>query len=149
MNRTFSIRPAHWHQDREQLCLVRETVFVLEQGVPLALEWDSADETAWHWLAEDRGGRAIGTGRLLPSGQIGRMAVMNEWRRQGVGRALLQAIIDASHALAGPAPFLHAQHGAVEFYRRFGFRPEGETFMDAGIPHLTMRLEPACAEQDA
>lgn len=135
----FGIRSARWPEDRQALALVRRLVFIEEQGVPANLEWDGADPTAWHWLALGPAGRAIGAARLLPSGQIGRMAVLPAWRGRGVGRALLGAVLAHIDLTGGPAPFLHAQVAALGFYERQGFVPEGPTFMDAGIPHRRMR----------
>jgi predicted GNAT family N-acyltransferase len=130
----FGIRRAHWEQDRERLRRVRETVFVQEQQVPAELEWDEWDPSARHLLAVDAEGGPIGTARLLPNGHIGRMAVLAAWRGQGVGSALLAELL----RLADGPTFLNAQTSALGFYRRHGFRAEGEEFMDAGIPHQRM-----------
>ena len=119
---------------------IRTTVFVDEQGVPAELEWDEWDEKCTHALARATTGEAIGTGRLLPDGHIGRMAVVMHWRRKGVGSAILDtliaAAIDAGHACVA----LHAQTHALAFYARFGFEVESDVFMEAGIPHRSMRL---------
>lgn len=137
---SFRIETAHWPDDREALRAVRETVFVDEQGVPLALEWDDADATAIHLLARADNGEPIGTGRLLPDGHIGRMAVLKPWRGRGVGRALLRRLIDSARARGLTVLVLNAQCAAVQFYEPFGFRAEGGIFDDAGIPHQRMRL---------
>lgn len=133
-DRPFSVRRANWPEDRESLRRVRETVFVIEQMVPLALEWDSEDATALHLLAEDTRGNPIGTARLLPDGHIGRMAVLMDWRGRGVGSALLRELL---RLVDGPS-FLNAQTEAVGFYLRHGFVTEGKEFMDAGITHRRM-----------
>jgi predicted GNAT family N-acyltransferase len=130
----FTIRKADWFADRDRLRLVRETVFVQEQKVPLELERDTADPQALHLLAESADGRPIGTARLLPGGHIGRMAVLRKWRGRGVGSALLRELLRLN---AGPC-HLNAQTSAVAFYRRHGFVEEGAEFMDAGIPHRRM-----------
>ena len=118
---------------------VRTAVFVDEQGVPAELEWDGRDAQAWHWLAEDASGSAIGTARLLRSGQLGRMAVVSAWRRQGIGTALLEAVLrDTPRHTAGEV-WLNAQCTAEPFYARAGFTPVGVVFMEAGIPHRQMR----------
>lgn len=138
MNDAFTIRRAHWPQDREALRLVRETVFVQEQGVPLELEWDGRDAEALHLLAEDRHGQPVGTGRLLPDGHIGRMAVLAGWRGRGVGTALLRRLMELGLAQGHRRLVLAAQLTAVPFYQRLGFEPVGEVFQDAGIPHRRM-----------
>ena len=141
----FRIRRADWERDGEALRAIRTLVFVEEQSVPADLEWDVEDQHATHLLAEDAQGRAIGTARLLPTGQIGRMAVLAAWRGRGVGRALLEELLAISAKEGGPAAFLNAQSAALPFYARFGFTAVGEELMEAGIPHRTMVLRGAPA----
>ena len=140
----FAVRPVNWNASREQLRAVRHAVFVEEQHVPEDLEWDEADERAYHGLACDDEGVAIGTGRLRLDGQIGRMAVAREWRRRGVGGAILAALLELARKEGCPVVRLHAQTHALEFYRKYGFTAVGEEFDEAGIPHRAMelRLEP-------
>jgi predicted GNAT family N-acyltransferase len=139
---TYRVRPARWEADRAALRSIRERVFVHEQGVPLALEWDGKDAAAWHVLAEDPAGHPLGTARLLPDGQIGRMAVLPQWRCRGVGTALLQALLREADTRQGMAPYLNAQRSALEFYVRFGFVARGPEFTEAGIPHRRMVRPP-------
>lgn len=135
----FAVRAARWPADAAALRAVREAVFVREQGVPTALEWDGRDAEAWHWLAEDAAGRPVGTARLLPTGQIGRMAVLPDWRRRGVGTALLHAVLRDAPGRGVGALWLNAQCSAEAFYARAGFEAEGPAFAEAGIPHRAMR----------
>jgi predicted GNAT family N-acyltransferase len=114
-------------------------VFVEEQRVPADLEMDDNDATSLHALAY-AAGRAIGTGRLLPDGHIGRMAVLKEWRGQGAGRTMLRRLIDAARERGHAEVALSAQVHALEFYRVEGFEPEGAVYEEAGIPHQAMRL---------
>jgi predicted GNAT family N-acyltransferase len=136
----FSVRQADWCADRQALRAVREAVFIREQSVPADMEWDDADETCVHALA-CAGSHAIGTGRLLPDGHIGRMAVLKAWRGRGVGSAILEYLIATARERGLRRVALNAQVQAVPFYERFGFKREGEVFPDAGIPHLHMRRE--------
>ena len=136
----FRIRRAEWPRDRDALRRVRSRVFIEEQGVPAALEWDADDENAVHLLAEDSLSDPIGTARLLSTGQIGRMAVLERWRGRGVGSALLREILSIALADGRPRPFLNAQTSALPFYRRAGFLPVGPEFLEAGIPHQKMNL---------
>lgn len=133
----FRIRLAAWDADRPALSAIREQVFILEQSVPRKMEWDEFDAVSRHVVAE-AATLAIGTGRLLPDGHIGRMAVLPEWRGNGVGTALLQTLLELARADGHERAMLNAQVRAVTFYRRFGFEPEGETFLDADIPHIAM-----------
>ena len=133
----ISIRAADWNVDRAALRAVREQVFVREQGVPVELEWDKFDPLCQHLVAE-KAGQAIGTGRLLPDGHIGRMAVLASWRGQGVGSALLEALLRLAHDRGIRRVRLNAQSRAVAFYQRHGFVAEAQEFIEAGIPHRSM-----------
>ncbi|KPK72864.1 MAG: hypothetical protein AMJ84_03270 [Acidithiobacillales bacterium SM23_46] len=137
---SFTIRRALWEADEPLIRGVREAVFVREQRIPVELEWDDADASATHVLAFAENGEAIGTGRLLPSGHIGRMAVLRAYRGQGVGRALLASLLDAARANGHAEVTLSAQTQVIGFYQRMGFLPVGEVYREAGIPHQRMRL---------
>lgn len=137
----FTVRIMEWREARPLARPVREIVFVVEQKVPLQLEWDEWDERSDHALALDPTGSPIGTARLLPDGRVGRMAVVKEWRRRGVGGALLLALLERARNRSMTRSILHAQTHAAGFYRRFGFSERGEEFLEAGIPHVEMTLE--------
>ena len=132
-----TIAEVSWAENAEALMQVRRAVFIDEQHVPEAEELDSEDKTATHFLAADENANPIGTARLLPSGQIGRMAVLPSWRRRQVGAGLLAAAVAAA-AERDLAPFLHAQVAAIGFYERNGFEAVGEVFMEADIEHRKM-----------
>lgn len=133
------VRLASWKADRAALCMIREQVFIREQHVPVALEWDGEDESAMHLLAENAAGQAIGTARLLADGHIGRVAVLKPWRHRGVGSALMRQMLQLAKSMGHGEVFLDAQLDAIGFYLGFGFVVEGEVFMDAGIPHRHMQ----------
>ncbi len=132
------VEEVNWSTMGDKLRRIRQAVFIEEQGIPADLEWDDADEEARHFAAR-RGGEIIGTGRLLDTGQIGRMAVLPEHRGHGIGRAILDAVVDAAHR-HGQDVFLMAQADVVSFYEAAGFEPRGPEFEEAGIPHQEMRL---------
>ena len=134
----YRVNSSDWAQFSERSRPLRQQVFVLEQGVPQELEWDEYDQDSAHALALDADGNGIGTGRLLPDGHIGRMAVLREWRSKGVGAALLRHLMDMARSQGMHRLLLNAQTHAAPFYARFGFFPEGDEFMEAGIPHITM-----------
>ena len=136
--RQFNVREATWAQDQSVLSNLRKVVFIIEQNVPQEEEWDGNDEDSWHWLATDDEDRPIGTARLLPLGQIGRMAVIQEYRGLKVGQALLEAAVEKARRLGFESVYLNAQSHALGFYERSGFVTEGEEFMEAGIPHQRM-----------
>ena len=118
---------------------IRNQVFVHEQHVPPEEELDAMDDQCLHALARDASGRPIATGRLLPDGHIGRMAVDQAWRGRGIGSQVLRALIAAARDRGDGQVLLAAQLHARPFYARHGFVEEGDTFMDAGIPHRLMR----------
>jgi predicted GNAT family N-acyltransferase len=134
-----SIRPATWQADRETLMSVRVRVFVEEQGIPAEEEVDETDPLCRHALAVTTGGEVIGTGRLAPSGKIGRIAVLPAHRGTGVGVAIVRHLVNQATELGLAEVYLHAQADSVGFYERLGFRAEGPAFDEVSIPHRRMR----------
>lgn len=128
-----------WEEQKALAQSIRLDVFVREQRVPLELEWDECDALSVHALAFDAEGKAVGTGRLLPDGHIGRMAVVRSHRGIGIGSAILLALMQRARNRGDIAVALNAQMQAEKFYERHGFIREGEAFLDAGIPHIRMR----------
>ena len=118
-------------------------VFILEQGVPAKLELDELDPSAAHVLAyQDT--RCIGTGRLVnliaKQAQIGCMAVLAKFRGKGVGRQILQKLVDLATSQGVREIILHSQVGAIPFYEKLGFQAQGDVYDEAGIPHHNMML---------
>lgn len=137
----FTIEAVDWAAHEAELYEVRRIVFIEEQHVPENLERDEYDLLSRHVIARDAAGRAIGTGRLLPDGHIGRLAVLREWRGRGLGLALMRRLLDLAREQGFKRVELNAQTYAVPFYERLGFRAVGEEFMEAGIAHRAMRLQ--------
>jgi len=129
-----------WRAAQAEAKRIRFTVFVEEQRVPPELEMDEHDAQSVHALAYAEG-KVVGTGRLLPDGHIGRMAVLKDWRGRGAGRALLRALIDAARRRGDREVALNSQVQALGFYGAEGFQPEGAVYEEAGIPHQAMRLK--------
>lgn len=125
-----------------QICrALRHQVFVLEQNVPEAEEWDGLDEQAIHLVAW-QGDRAVGTARILQkgdTGKIGRVCVLPEARGTGLGAALIRAALDVLRQRQGMTrALLGAQTHAIGFYEKLGFVAHGPIYDDAGIPHRDM-----------
>ncbi|HET6369942.1 MAG TPA: GNAT family N-acetyltransferase [Nitrospiria bacterium] len=134
---------AHTQEDFFRLIRLREEVFVLEQKVPLEVELDDEDDRATHLIARE-GREVVGTARLVvkgTAGKVGRMAVKREWRKKGVGERLMETLIPLARERGVSSLVLHAQTSAVPFYKKQGFRTEGEKFIEAGIQHIAMRRE--------
>jgi predicted GNAT family N-acyltransferase len=127
-----------WDEARAHAAPIRFTVFVEEQGVPADIELDEHDPACVHAVAFD-GERAVGTGRLLPDGHIGRMAVLKEARNRGVGALLLNELLEKAKEQGFAEVALSAQIHAARFYRRHGFVEEGPEYVEAGIRHQAMR----------
>lgn len=138
--RRFRVHEADWHAHGDVIRRIRRDVFVQEQGVPEAEEWDEHDAASRYVLAVDEAGRPLGTGRLAPAGRIGRMAVYPHCRGRGIGSALLRALLALAAEQGCRRVFLHAQCQALEFYARHGFTAEGPEFDEAGIAHRKMTL---------
>jgi predicted GNAT family N-acyltransferase len=135
----FSVRLVDWRDFSAVLSHIRTVVFVGEQQVPPELEMDGRDGECVHVLAESSQGSAIGTGRLMADGRIGRMAVLGEWRGSGVGGAMLRSLMEEAKRRGFGEVYLHSQIHARDFYLRHGFVAEGEEYEEAGIPHIAMR----------
>lgn len=136
-----TIRLGDWATLGQDATAIRFEVFVDEQKVPAEIELDDMDAVCLHAVAYDGAGKAIGTGRLLPDGHIGRMAVRQPGRGTGVGGAILTLLMDKARARGDAAVVLNAQTVAAPFYARHGFVQQGEVFEEAGIAHVEMRLQ--------
>ncbi|MFJ2727265.1 GNAT family N-acetyltransferase [Streptomyces collinus] len=152
MSTPVTVRIVEDPADREACFAIRKEVFVAEQGVPQDIEYDAYDAVAVHVLAVREDGEPLGTGRLLfgeaaaaktggdaSVGSLGRLAVAGAARGLGIGVALVRAIEEAARAHGLSAVDLHAQSHALGFYERLGYEAYGPEFLDAGIPHRSMR----------
>ena len=141
MSHPFTVSLICWHDGEPLLKSVREAVFIREQGVPAALEWDGLDESCRHALALSQNGDAIGCGRMLANGHIGRIAVLPQWRKKMVGTAIMESLLDYARTHEYKQVDVDAQTHAVLFYRKFDFVEKGKPFKDAGLPHIKMFLK--------
>jgi len=132
-----------WKEAQADAFLVRQDVFIHEQKVPAELELDEYDPLAAHALAY-LNGHCIGTGRLIDLGggqaQIGRMAVLAQFRGAGTGKRILETLIQLASSQGARSIVLHSQVAAIFFYEKYGFRVQGPTYDEAGIPHRNMIL---------
>lgn len=118
---------------------IRRQVFIEEQAVSQAEEWDGRDPECSHFLAYWRD-QPVGTARLLPDGHLGRVAVVERARGRGIGLQLVRAAIDAARQEGRRKIVLNAQIHALPFYEKLGFQALGREFLDAGILHRSMQL---------
>lgn len=141
------LRLGRWDELGSAARDVRAVVFIGEQNIPAHEEWDADDAQALHAVVLNGAGLALATGRLITLGQaagqarIGRMAVLRSMRGSGIGRQILQALVDAARAQDVRTVILHAQTSARRFYESLGFTADGDAFDEVGIPHIAMRLD--------
>ena len=138
----IDVRVGDWATLGNEARAIRDAVFVQEQGIPAALEHDADDAQALHAVVFNRLGQAVATGRLVAHApgraKIGRMAVSAGLRGAGIGRPLLDALLEAARQRGDHEVLLHAQASAVGFYAGAGFTPRGPAFTEAGIAHQEM-----------
>jgi predicted GNAT family N-acyltransferase len=140
---TLEILIKPWQEASEEAYLIREKVFIQEQGVPEDMELDEHDPSAKHVLAY-QDDLCVGTGRLVGldshCAQIGRMAVLSTFRNRGIGKAILSRLIALAKAEGVLTLMLHSQVSAIPFYAKLGFISQGPIYDEAGIPHRNMIL---------
>lgn len=120
---------------------IRTKVFQEEQGVSAELEFDGLDPSATHFLAYING-KAVGTARIreidADTVKIERLAVLSDYRKQGVGKQLMVSALSAITQRGKSLVVVHAQEYVVQLYQQLGFEVIGEKFNEAGIPHVKM-----------
>jgi predicted GNAT family N-acyltransferase len=143
MKNNLKIEIVKWIDGLSQLKNIREKVFIQEQKVTPQLEWDGMDEKAIHLLVfNDKA--AIGCARaivLKNHMQLGRMAVLKEYRGQGIGGALIEKAMTIAKLNQLSAIYISAQCHAIDFYKKFGFEVTSDIYLDAEIPHRDMTLD--------
>ena len=138
MEPSLRIELLPWERARAHAAPIRFAVFVEEQGVPREIELDELDALSLH-IVGFFDERPVATGRLLPDGHIGRMAVLRDWRGRGIGGILLKELVKVAGQRGDPEVMLSAQVHAVPFYLAHGFVPEGGEYLEAGIKHRAMK----------
>ncbi|GGO02858.1 GNAT family N-acetyltransferase [Saccharibacillus kuerlensis] len=131
-------------EEQLQFCRdIRVTVFVDEQGVPLADEfdqWDAIRPEVRHIIALE-GDRPAGTSRLRfvdGYAKLERICILPSYRKYGLGRLLLAKLEELARAAGAEKAKLHGQVQAEGFYTKLGYSREGGVFDEDGIPHALM-----------
>lgn len=137
---TFTAENVDWGKAKHKLSEIREKVFVCEWRIPKECEFDQHDNTSSHVLVRDESNLEIATGRITPNGEIGRIAVVPQYRGPEVYQTLFQALlaIAKQHRLEQVSVLCELE--GVEYYQQQGFSPVGTVFMDAGIPRQRMQV---------
>jgi predicted GNAT family N-acyltransferase len=143
MKNNLKIEIVKWIDGYVPLTMIREKVFIEEQKVMPQLEWDGMDEEAIHFLVY-KDEKAIGCARALVIEnhmQLGRMAILKEYRGEGIGSNLIKKAITTAKLNQLSLIDISAQCHAIDFYKKFGFKVISDIYLDAEIPHRDMRLE--------
>ena len=145
MTTSWHAKIADWSKlkEREAIKAIRHEVYIVEQSVPVDLEWDDYDSTCLHILVSGKAAENIATARMYiekGAAHIGRMAVLKPYRQQGIGSLMLVTLLEQAAINNVKEIKLNAQTAAVGFYQRYGFEMFGNEFQDAGIPHYKMQL---------
>jgi predicted GNAT family N-acyltransferase len=138
---SYRIQTTRFEQHKTGIQYVRHKVFIEEQGIDPALEWDEYDRDAIFAIALNTENEVIGTARLLDQGKIGRMAVLPAYRRQGVASALLQHLLLLAKQQGHQRISLSAQQSVMDLYQKHGFQPVGPPHVEVGIPHQNMQCD--------
>ena len=134
----YLLREATWKADRNELMDVRTSVFIEEQMVPVKDEIDEFDPVSHHVLITDERDKPVGSGRLNPEGQIGRMAVLKEHRGNGIGDMMMRHFMKKALNDGRKIIEMSAQTHAIPFYSKYGFTTVGRVYDEVGIPHQKM-----------
>ena len=143
MKNNLKVEIVKWIDGYVPLTMIREKVFIEEQKVTPQLEWDGMDEEAIHFLVY-KDEKAIGCARAIVIEnymQLGRMAVLKEYRGEGIGNNLIEKAVITAKLNQLSSIHISAQCHAIDFYKKFGFKVISDIYLDAEIPHRDMRLE--------
>lgn len=135
---SITVRKVSDLSDLEKVFAIRRKVFVEEQNCPPELEWEFEDEST-HFMGTVNGipAGAARWRRTEKGYKLERFAVLKEFRGYGMGKALVQTVLDGLPEDAAYI-YLNAQLTAIGLYEKFGFEKEGPQFEEAGIQHFKM-----------
>jgi predicted GNAT family N-acyltransferase len=136
---SYTVSRVQWEQAAPLLKDVREQVFICEWRIPKNVEFDQKDRYAFHVLAcKDINQEPIGTGRILSTGEISRIAVLKPFRKDEVDKVILQALFDIAREMNLREIFIYSPLGSIDYFRTFHFNTAGAVFMEAGLPKQKM-----------
>lgn len=125
----------------EKVYAIRQTVFVVEQNCPPEEEFDTYEDISVHFLLMDEE-EPIGAARLRDYNGVAkleRICVLNNKRKSGAGKTIVLGMEDYAKSKGYTSFFLNAQVQAIGFYEKLGYTVCSDTFMDANIPHRSMK----------
>lgn len=136
----LTIRSGSWDELQQDAKLIREQVFIQEQNIPVADEWDDQDAISQHFVIYDQV-QPVATARLLQNNSIGRVAVLKSHRGLGMGKMIMLYMIEQAKKQQREFLKLSSQVHAMPFYAGLGFIAEGDEYLDCGITHIDMYLK--------
>ena len=135
----YRIKQGCWEQLEQDAKLIRTQVFICEQGITEADEWDYQDLISQHFVIYDQD-QPIATARLLENNSVGRVAVLKAYRGQGLGQMIMLEIIGYAQKQRRSVLTLSSQVHAISFYEKLGFTVQGNSYDECGIPHIEMTM---------
>lgn len=135
---SFTSKNVDWMSARKELTQLREKVFVCEWRIPREVEFDQQDHSACHVLICNEQGEEIATGRITPEGEIGRIAVVSDYRKPAVYEQLFSALLSIAKSRGLQSVSIQCELEGIHDYQKRGFHPLGAVYMDAGIPRQRM-----------
>ena len=135
----YSVSRVMWEQAAPLLKDVRERVFVCEYRIPKKIEFDRKDKQAIHMLiCDDISQEPVATGRILPNGEISRIAVIQEFRKNQLDKVIINGLIKIAKELELTEVFIYSPLDAVDYFSQNKFYTVGSVFMEAGLPRQKM-----------
>jgi len=136
---SFSVSRVEWEMAAPLLKNIREKVFVCEWRIPKRIEFDRDDTKAFHILVcDDKSQEPIATGRIMPSGEISRIAVLKPYRKNRLDEVVLSGLIKVANELELNEIYIHCPLSMVDYFIKHSFKTEGAVYMEAGIPRQRM-----------
>lgn len=135
----YQVKHGRWDQLQQDAKLIRTQVFICEQGITEADEWDDQDVISQHFVIYDQD-QPIATARLLQNHSVGRVAVVKAYRGQGIGQMIMLEIISYAQKQHLSVLTLSSQVHAISFYEKLGFTVQGNSYDECGISHIEMTM---------
>lgn len=135
----YQVKHGCWDQLQQDAKLIRTQVFICEQGITEADEWDDQDVISQHFVIYDQD-QPIATARLLQNHSVGRVAVVKAYRGQGLGQMIMLEIISYAQKQGLSVLTLSSQVHAISFYEKLGFTVQGNSYDECGISHIEMTM---------
>ena len=136
----IDVKSVSFANDEASIRFIRNSVFSGDQGIDPGLDFDGNDPEAIHVIAfaDDN---AVGTGRMLDDGHIGRVAVLAQYRGRGIGSEIVKCLMDEAARGGYPRVYLGSQKHACEFYTKLGFTAYGDVYIEVDIEHILMEIK--------